>query len=143
MLPDVNLLVAAHHASHPQHTVATRWLADTLADATHGLLLAMPVLSGFLRVATHPKVFLQPSSAEQAVDFVDWLLEHDRVALHGGQAEWPAFREIVCAQNLAANRIPDAWLAALSLTASEPFATFDKGFRKLLPRNLLVLLPPA
>jgi hypothetical protein len=31
-------------------------------------------------------------------------------------------------------------LAALSLSFSEPLVTFDKGFRQLLPRSLLVLL---
>jgi hypothetical protein len=29
----------------------------------------------------------------------------------------------------------------LVLSRSEPFVTFDKGFRALLPRSLLVLLP--
>ena len=143
MLPDVNVLLAAHRSDHPHHAAAAKWLAGTLDNAASRLLLAMPVIGGFIRLATNPRVFLQPSSAASAVDFVDWLLENDRVALHGGASEWPAFRRIVLERQLAANAVPDAWLAALSLGWSEPFVTFDKGFRKLLPRNLLVLLTPA
>lgn len=143
MLPDVNVLVAAHHGDHSHHAVAASWLNSTLDDAAQRLVLPMPVVGGFLRLATHPRVFLTPSSAAHAIDFVDWLLENDRVGLHGGASEWPAFRRLMLERKLAANEVPDAWLAALSLGLSEPFVTFDKGFRKLLPRNLLVLLRPA
>lgn len=141
MLPDVNVLVAAHHASHPHHVVAANWLQSTLKSAKDSLLLPMPVVSGFLRMVTHPKVFFAPSSSAQAVDFVDWLLEDASVVLHSSASEWPALRQLLLDKHLAANHVPDAWLAALSLSLSEPFATFDKGFRQLLPRSLLVLLP--
>ena len=143
MLPDVNVLVAAHHASHPHHVVAANWLQSTLQSGRDSLLLPMPVVSGFLRLVTHPKVFSEPSSSAQAVDFVDWLLEEPSVVLHSNASEWPAFRQLLLDKHLSANHVPDAWLAALSLSLSEPFATFDKGFRQLLPRSLLVLLPTA
>lgn len=143
MLPDVNLLVAAHHGDHSHHAVAASWLGGMLGDATHSLVLPMPVLSGFFRVVTHPKIFLQPSTPGDAMDFVDWLLEDPAASLHGDASEWPAFRQLLLQKQLTANEIPDAWLAALSLSLSEPLVTFDRGFRKLLPRNLLVLLQPV
>lgn len=101
----------------------------------------MPVVSGFLRLVTHPKIFTPPSTSAQAVDFVDWLLESPQVRLLETAQEWPSFRKLVLENQLSANHIPDAWLAALSLQLSVPFVTFDKGFRRLLPRRLLVLLP--
>jgi toxin-antitoxin system PIN domain toxin len=142
MLPDINVLVAAHRVDHPLHKVATDWLARTLKDSNNGQVLVMPmlVISGFLRLVTNAKIFPVPSSRTRAVDFVDWLLEDAHVRLLGNTSEWVVFRRLILDKRLAANHIPDAHLAALSLSFSEPLVTFDKGFRQLLPRSLLVLL---
>ena len=142
MLPDVNVLVAAFRADHPHHKVAADWLKRTLKDSKSGqhLTLPMQVISGFLRLATHNKIFANPASAAQAVDFVDWLLEDAHVHVPGPVSEWTDFRNLVLKKQLSANQIPDAHLAALSINLSAPFVTFDKGFRQLLPPSLLVLL---
>ncbi len=145
MLPDVNILVAAHHAGHPHHTVAAQWLQNTL-KGDERLRVAMPVVAGFLRLVTHPKIFTPPSPIDRAIDFVDWLLEDPRVQLvqpTDHTKEWQQLRKLAQDKQLHGNHIPDAWLAALSLSLGEPFVTFDKGFRQLLPRSLLVLLPTA
>ena len=145
MLPDINVLVAAHRADHPQHKVAADWLKHTLKEGKDGQVLVLPiqVISGFLRLVTNTKIFLNPSAGHQAVDFVDWLLENAHVRLLGQTSEWASFRMLILDKQLSANQVPDAHLAALSLSLSEPFVTFDKGFRQLLPRSLLVLLPAA
>jgi uncharacterized protein len=143
MLPDVNVLVAAHRADHPQHKSAAQWLKSVLKDAQDGqkLVLSMQVISAFLRLVTNTKIFLQPSSPEKAVDFIDWLLEDPQVRLLEQSSEWQSFRTLVIEKKLSANAIPDAHLAALAISMSEPFVTFDKDFRQLLPRSLLTLLP--
>jgi uncharacterized protein len=143
MLPDINVLVAAHRADHPQHKAATDWLKRTLKNADDGQVLVVPmqVISGFMRLVTNAKIFPNPSSTVQAVDFVDWLLEDLHVRLLGQTSEWTSFRNLVLDKQLSANQVPDAHLAALSISLGEPFVTFDKGFRRLLPKSLLVLLP--
>ncbi len=143
MLPDINVLIAAHRADHPQNKVAADWLTRTLGAGNDGQVLVLPmqVISGFLRLVTHARIFPRPSSVAQAVDFVDWLLEDTHVRLLGQTSEWTSFRSLVLAKQLKANQVPDAHLAALCVSLSEPFVTFDKGFRQLLPRSLLVLLP--
>ena len=142
MLPDINILVAAHRADHPQHKIAGEWLKQQLKYAQSGqsLVLPMQVVSGFLRLVTNPKIFPTPSSSAQAVDFIDWLLENPNVRLLGQSSEWINFRSLVLEKQLTGNHVPDAHLAALAQNLSEPFVTFDKGFRQLLPRSLLVLL---
>lgn len=143
MLPDINVLVAAHRADHTQHRAASDWLKRTLKNAKDGQILVLPmqVLSGFLRLVTNAKIFPNPSSSAQAVDFVDWLLEDQQVRVLGQSTEWMSFRSLVLDKQLSANQVPDAHLAALSISLSEPFVTFDKGFKQLLPKSLLVLLP--
>ncbi len=145
MLPDVNVLVAAFRADHPHHKVAADWLKRTLKNPRDGQHLALPmqVVSGFLRLVTHSKIFLNPATAEQALDFVDWLLEDAHVQAPASTSEWANFRGLVLKKRLTANQIPDVHLASLALSLGEPFVTFDKGFRQLLPPSLLVVLSPA
>jgi predicted nucleic acid-binding protein len=71
------------------------------------------------------------------------LLEDAHVRLLGQTSEWASFRGLVLDKQLSANQVPDAHQAALSLSLSEPFVTFNKDFRRLLPRSLLVLLTPT
>lgn len=139
MLPDVNVLVAAHHSGHPHHAVAAQWLQQA-PSAQDKLVLPMPVISGFLRLVTNSKIFQSPSTTVQAIDFVDWLLEGPSVRVLTGTSEWPQLRKLLLEKNAVGNQVPDAWLASLALSLSEPLVTFDKDFKRLLPRSLLVWL---
>ena len=65
-LPDVNVLIYAHREESPNHFAYLQWLED-LINGTHVYGTADLVLSGFLRIVTHPRVFDPPSS------FVDAL----------------------------------------------------------------------
>ena len=145
MIPDVNVLVAAHHATHLHHAAAAQWVLQMRSNGSTIVLeapltLSMPAISGFLRLVTHPKVFEKPSTPDHAVGFIDWLLEDSNTRLLGQTTEWQHFRTLILSQKLQANHVPDAWLASLALSLGEPFVTFDKGFRQLLPKSLLVLL---
>ncbi len=142
MLPDVNVLVAAFRKDHSQHRIAANWLDQTLTTAVDGQLLLLPigVISSFLRLVTQPKIFPTPTPIELAVDFIDWLLQDPKVKLASAGTEWENMRSLVLKKRLSANQIPDAQLAAMSISLSEPFVTFDKGFRQLLPPSLLVVL---
>ena len=44
------------------------------------------------------------------------------------------------AKSLAANDIPDAWLAAAAVHQGEQVASFDADFKRLLPRTQFTLL---
>ena len=81
------------------------------------------------------------STGAQAVEFIDWLLAHPKAQLLSKSTEWPVLRLLVIGRQLTAHHIPYTWLVSLAISLSEPFATLDKGFRQLLPRSLLVLLP--
>lgn len=145
MIPDVNVLVAAHHPTHAHHALALQWMmqlrpSEQMNTSQGSMTLAMPVISGFLRLVTSPKVFADPSSSAQAVNFIDWLLEDPNTRLVGQTTEWQHLRSLILSQKLHSNDIPDAWLASLALSLGEPFVTFDKGFHRLLPKSLLVML---
>lgn len=142
MTPDVNVLVAASRADHPHHQTALNWLTQAIAHArTHAdLKLLGTVVASFLRLVTHPKVFSVPTPTVQAVAFIDGVLASPGAAMLAAQDEWPQLRTLCLAQNLKANALPDAWIAACVLQQQEVLATFDRDFVRLLPPKQLQLL---
>ena len=57
ILMDVTILVYAHREDTPEHPAYRDWVEDTINNGgAYGV--SELVLSGFLRVVTHPKVFV-------------------------------------------------------------------------------------
>ncbi len=61
LLCDVNILVYAHREDATNHAEYLKWLTD-LIHSDEAFAVSELVLSGFLRIVTHPKVFNPPSS---------------------------------------------------------------------------------
>jgi hypothetical protein len=66
LLIDVHVLVHAHREDAPGHEAYRLWLEETIAG---DVPFAVPelVLSGFLRVVTHPRIFAPPTPLEEAL----------------------------------------------------------------------------
>ncbi|MGH8614974.1 MAG: hypothetical protein ACREYF_23870 [Gammaproteobacteria bacterium] len=59
ILMDVNILVYAHREDTADHPAYRDWVEETINGAgAYGV--SELVLSGFIRVVTHPKVFVDP-----------------------------------------------------------------------------------
>ena len=68
VLPDVNVLVYAHREETASHAACRKWLEDVInGDEYYGI--SDLVLSGFVRIVTHPKVFKRPSNVADALTF--------------------------------------------------------------------------
>ena len=145
MTPDVNLLIAASRTDHPHHAVARAWLEEavTACGAGAAFTLMPMVVASFLRLVTSPRVFLQPTPIEGAVEFVDALLASPGVQLAPLGPEWPRLRQLCLDKQLGGNDLPDAWLAAAVAHLGEHLVGFDRDFRKLLARSQFTLLAPA
>lgn len=145
MTPDVNVLVAASRGDHPHHKNAFAVLDQALAACANGASLKlMPmVVASFLRLVTHPKIFVQPTPVADAVGFVDALLAVPGVEMPALGAEWPILRQLCAEKKASANVIPDAWLAAAVIQLGEHLVTFDADFKKLLGRTQVTLLNPG
>eukprot|EP01012_Entosiphon_sulcatum_P028062 TRINITY_DN33907_c0_g1_i1.p6 TRINITY_DN33907_c0_g1~~TRINITY_DN33907_c0_g1_i1.p6 ORF type:complete len:102 (+),score=12.08 TRINITY_DN33907_c0_g1_i1:373-678(+) len=92
------------------------------------------VIASFLRLVTNPRVFVTPTPISAALKFVDAILEAPGVEQPQLGGEWHLLREICTNNKLAANDIPDAWLAAAVAHQGEHLVTFDGDFRRLLSR---------
>lgn len=142
MTPDVNILVAASRQDHPHHEQALAWLEGAIASSANGMSLAIlpMVASGFLRLVTHPKVFMDPTPVDSALAFLRAVLDSPGVVLLSLGREWTEFERLCAQYSLAGNAIPDAWIAAAAQSNYLHLVTFDKGFRKLLKPSLVTVL---
>jgi toxin-antitoxin system PIN domain toxin len=142
MTPDINVLLAAFRVDHVHHEVALDCLRAGLASARTGQsLVRLPmVVAGFLRLATHGRIFVEPAPAEAAVAFIDSLLAAPGVEFAELGREWPVFRRLVSELGLGGNDVPDAWIAAAVQQHGERLVTFDRGFGRLLGRAEVTVL---
>ncbi|MGH8645920.1 MAG: TA system VapC family ribonuclease toxin [Gammaproteobacteria bacterium] len=144
MTPDVNVLVAGSRADHPYHGAALAWLDAALEHCEKGRPLAIypMVAAGFLRLVTHPKVFVQPTPHDAALAFLRAVLNSPGVEMPRLGSEWPVFERLYEHHRLTGNDIPDAWIAAAVLAHHDHLVSFDKGFRRFLKTNEFTLLRP-
>lgn len=136
------MLVAASRSDHPHHVVARDWLEHAMAAAARGasLVLLPPVVVGTVRLVTHARVFREPTPIAAAVAFVQALLRAPGVEVLPLGAEWPAVARLCETHRMAGNDVADAWIAGAVLDHHEHLVTFDRGFRRLLPRGQVTVL---
>jgi toxin-antitoxin system PIN domain toxin len=143
VLMDVNVLVYAHREDTADHLAYRKWLESVVnAEAPFGY--SELVLSGFLRVVTHPKIFEMPSTLSSAVRFANQLKESPHaVCLAPGPMHWDIFLQCLEQIDAKGNDIPDAYHAALAMEWNCVWVTTDKGFKRfkgLKARHPLALL---
>lgn len=130
LLPDVNVLVCAHRQDTPDHDRFRGWLEDAV-NGPEAFGLSDQVLSGFLRVVTHPRVFADPTPLEAALAFADTLRSApNRVPIAPGERHWEIFRRLCREAGVRGNLVPDAWFAALAIESGSEWITTDRDFAR-------------
>jgi uncharacterized protein len=127
-LVDVNILVAAFRDDSPGHKVC-RDLVQDMVDGPLPYGVSDLVLSGFLRVATHPRVFDPPAPLTAALAFADAYRGGDAAVVIGpGPRHWPIFSALCRSAKAKGNLVPDAHLAALAIESGCEWVTADRDF---------------
>jgi hypothetical protein len=130
ILADVNVLIYAYRPDAPDHAAYRRWLEKTLAGAS-AFGLADLVLSGVVRVLTHPRVFRPPEPVEDALAYVTALRAQPNAALvHPGPRHWDIFTDLCRATAAKGNLVADAYLAALAIESGSEWTTTDRDFSR-------------
>ncbi len=130
MLLDVNVLIYAHRQDAPNHEAYRGWLED-LINSDQAFGMSDFVLSGFLRVATHPKVFNPPSSLGQALAFGRELRDQPNcVQVTPGSRHWDIFCRLCQEAGVKGNLVPDAFLAALAIESGSEWITTDRDYSR-------------
>lgn len=130
ILPDVNVLVNAFRVDTSDHALCRAWLEAVInGDSRYGM--ATQVLSGVIRVATHPKVFARPSALVDTIQFCNLLLEQPHCAvIQPGQHHWSIFCRLCKQADARGNLVPDAWLAALAIESGCEWVTLDRDYAR-------------
>jgi len=128
--PDVNVLVYACNEAADRHEDYRAWL-DTALAGPAPVAVSDLVLSGFLRVVTHPAVLKVPLTPERAWDFVTALRESENVVpITPGRRHWSIFSDLFQKVRPRGNAVPDTYLAALAIEHGCEWISADRGFAR-------------
>jgi len=130
ILPDVNVLVHAFRSDASDHKKCRAWLQDVVnGDARFGM--APQVLSSLVRIATHPRVFAQPSSLDEVFHFCKILLDQPHcITVRPGERHWEIFVRLCTEADARGNLVPDAWFAALAIEYGCEWITLDRDYAR-------------
>jgi toxin-antitoxin system PIN domain toxin len=93
--------------------------------------MAPQVMSGMVRITTHPKVFVAPSSLDEAFRFCSVILDQPHcVIIQPGEDHWDIFKRLCMEADARGNLVPDAWFAALAIESGSEWITLDRDYSR-------------
>jgi len=129
ILPDLNVLLYAADSTSARHQVAKSLLEEAINTSGEEVGLPWVIHLGFLRLATSAKVFPNPMTVEQALEWLDHLRAAPTVvALNPGKAHAGILRHLLLTVGTGGNLTTDAHLAALALEHDAKILTGDRDF---------------
>lgn len=130
LLTDVNILVYAHRGDAVDHESYREWLEAVLAsDSAYGV--SELVLSGFVRIVTHPRIFREPTPLEGALSFASELRDRpNAVNIAPGARHWEIFTRFCREGGVKGSLVTDAYLAALAVESGCEWVTTDRDFAR-------------
>ena len=135
ILPDVNVLVYAHRRDMPDHGAYRDWLEDEV-NSEPAFGLSDLVLSGFIRIVTHPRVFQAPTALTDALTFASQLRNRpNRIGVAPGPRHWEIFAGLCTSAGAKGNLVPDAYFAALAIEHGCEWITADRDYSRFAGLN--------
>ena len=130
ILSDVNVLIYAHREDAADHRRFRRWLEDVIAGP-EAFGVADLVLSGFLRVVTHPRIFDPPTPLPAAIEFCDFVRDQpNAVIVAPGDRHWQIFTDLCTRARVRGDLVADAFLAALAIESGCEWITTDRDYSR-------------
>ena len=130
ILIDVNVLVYAYRADAPGHAALRDWL-EGLINSDQAYAFSDLVLSGFLRIVTHPRVFNPPSDLASALAFTQTIRNQpNAVRVAPGQRHWDIFKGLCETAGVKGNLVPDAYLAAMAIESGSEWISTDRDYSR-------------
>ena len=116
--------------STPMHAAYREWL-EAAVEGDEPFGVSELVLSGFVRVVTHPRVFSPPEPVGSALAFANALREApNAVPVAPGPRHWGIFARLCNEAGVRANLVPDAYLAALAIESGCEWVTTDRDYAR-------------
>ncbi len=128
---DVNVLLYASDRESPFHDAAAAFLRER-ADDPDIFCLTWPVIMGYLRLVTHPRLFERPLAPRAALGNVAALMGLPRCRVVSEPDQFlEVYRDVAVEVAARGNLVPDAHVAALARAHGiRTIYTHDRDFRK-------------
>ena len=142
ILPDANLLLYAYDRSSPYHAKARPWWEACLSGRDPVYLCPM-VLSAFVRLATHPRVYENPMSIAEASGHVSSWLDR-KVSQYVALEESDLLKslELLEVIGTGGDLTTDAQIAAIALRLRASVHTSDSDFMRFAGLKVVNPLSP-
>lgn len=128
IVPDINLLLYAYDSDSPFHAKAVAWWQKCLS-APEPVGLPPVVLFGFVRIATHARVFRQPMTPVEASGHVrSWLAQSCAQVLESHPGHIESVLDLLEAIGTAGNLVTDAQIASHAIEHDAVLHTADSDF---------------
>jgi hypothetical protein len=89
------------------------------------------VLSGFVRLVTHPRIFKTPTPIGTALSLAAGLLDRPNcVRVNPGPRHWGIFSTLCQAADVRGNLVPDAYFAAVAIESGSEWITTDRDYAR-------------
>lgn len=142
LLLDVNILVAAHRADHPDHKMVRPWF-DQLLDGNEQFGTPAGVWTSFLRITTNRKIFKVATPLSDAFEFLDATCSQpNHLLLNTGPRHLELVKKMCVEADAKGDLVPDAVLAAIALEHNCTIVSLDRDFalfqsvEHILPKSI-------
>ena len=130
ILADVSILIYAFRSDSQDHKRYNEWL-EAVVNGPEAYAVSTQVLSSFIRIATHPRIFQHPSFLQDAVQFARVLQEQPQARVVSPQdRHWAIFEKLCTDSAASGNLVQDAWFAALAIESGCEWITVDRDYAR-------------
>ncbi len=128
---DVNVLLYASDQASPRYDRALQFLQSRASDPEL-FCISWPTMMAYIRISTHPRIFSQPLSPEEALRNVESLIVLPRVrVLSEDEGFLAIYRQVTDKFPVRGNLVPVAHLVVLLLQHGvTKIYTADSDFKK-------------
>lgn len=128
IVPDLNLLIYAYNADARYHGPARQWWEEAV-NSSVPVGLPPLVVSGFIRLMTHPRILEHPMSTDEALDAVeDWFAFPHVTQLNPGSRHFEILRGLLAESGVGGNLVTDAHIAAVAMENNAELFSNDTDF---------------
>ena len=130
ILADANVLVYAFRTDSLEHPRYREWL-DSVLNGQSAYGVSPQVLSSFVRISTHRRIYAQPSQLDEALAFCRVLMEQPHCQLiEPGARHWTIFADLCARTQASGNLVQDAWFAGLAIENGCEWITTDRDYSR-------------
>ena len=118
----------------PPRRRASRRLSLVAREVVNGeaaYSISPQVLASVIRIGTHRRIYVHPSTMPEALAFCDALLQPRHcTVVQPGPRHWGIFTNLCRKSRATGNLVQDAWHAALAIESGSEWVTTDRDYAR-------------